>query len=85
MKTLIIIPTFNEELNIENLIKEINLKLNGYDFSILIVDDNSKDSTAQIVKNLQKDYSNLYILERGGKFGLAYVCRRGRDFPYYKW
>ena len=62
------------------------LKLNGYNFSILIVDDNSKDSTAQIVKNLQKDYLNLYILERGGKFGLAsaYIdgFKYGADLGY---
>ena len=71
MKTLIIIPTFNEELNIKDIIERINDVLINYDFSILVVDDNSKDNTAKIVKELTKKYQNLYLLERGGKYGLA--------------
>lgn len=71
MKTLIIIPTFNEELNIECIINSINDTIKGKDFAILVVDDNSKDSTAKIVKAMQKTKNNLYLLERGGKYGLA--------------
>ena len=86
MKTLIVIPTFNEELNIESIINSIQDTLTNYNFSILIVDDNSKDSTAKIVKNLQEKYSNLYLLERGGKYGLAsaYIdgFKYGADLGY---
>ncbi|MBQ4646879.1 MAG: polyprenol monophosphomannose synthase [Candidatus Gastranaerophilales bacterium] len=86
MKTLIIIPTFNEELNIECLINSINDILKGKDFSILVVDDNSKDSTAKIVKALKNRLSNLYLLERGGKYGLAsaYIdgIKYGADLGY---
>lgn len=71
MKTMIVIPTFNEELNIKNIIERICDTLKGYDFGILIVDDNSKDSTAQIVKSMQSNFDNLYLLQRGGKYGLA--------------
>lgn len=71
MKTLIIIPTFNEELNIKNIIERICEKLSNREFSILIVDDNSSDSTAQIVKEMQNAMPNLYLLQRGGKYGLA--------------
>ena len=46
-------------------------------FEILVIDDNSPDGTAAIVKNLQKEFtSNLHILERPGKqgFGRAYIA-----------
>ncbi len=86
MKTLIVIPTYNEELNIKAIIEKINLILSRYEFSILVVDDNSKDDTANIVKNLQKQYENLYLLQRGGKYGLAsaYIdgFKYGADLGY---
>ena len=86
MKTLIIIPTFNEELNIRNIIEKIAQTLADREFSILVVDDNSKDKTAKIVKEMQKIMSNLYLLERGGKYGLAsaYIdgFKYGSDLGY---
>ena len=71
---LVIVPTYNESENIEKLIHKV-FSLKG-DFDLLIIDDNSPDKTADIVKNLQKDYSGrLHLLEREGKLGLgtAYI------------
>jgi len=72
--TLIIIPTYQEADNIRNLILAVfNLPK---DFNILVIDDNSPDQTAQIVKNMQIDYpGKLFLLEREGKLGLgtAYI------------
>ena len=72
--SLIIIPTFNEKENIEKIIKKVfSLKKQ---FNILIVDDNSLDGTASIVKTLQKKYpEKLFIKERSKKLGLgtAYI------------
>ncbi|EKD30873.1 MAG: hypothetical protein ACD_77C00459G0003 [uncultured bacterium] len=72
---IIIIPTYNEKENIENIIRSIRtLKEN---FHILVVDDGSPDGTADIVKVLkQGEFSlSLFILERVGKQGLgtAYI------------
>lgn len=72
---IIIIPTYNEKENIENIIRVIRtLKEN---FHILVVDDGSPDGTADIVKMLkQSEFSlSLFILERVGKQGLgtAYI------------
>ena len=73
-KTLIIIPTFNEIENIGNMIKEISSIDQPID--ILVVDDNSPDGTGAHIKDLQKTFSNLHLLEREGKLGLgtAYVA-----------
>ncbi|MDO8897305.1 MAG: polyprenol monophosphomannose synthase [Bacteroidales bacterium] len=72
--TLVIIPTFNEKENIENIIRYVfDLEKK---FDILIVEDNSPDGTAQIVKNLIKEFpERLFIEERKGKLGLgtAYI------------
>lgn len=70
---IVIIPTYNEKENIEAIIRKV-FSLN-IDFDILIVEDNSPDGTADIVKNLQKEFSQLHILERKGKLGLgtAYI------------
>jgi dolichol-phosphate mannosyltransferase len=73
MKSIVIIPTYNESLNIEKMIHSLN-KLYA-DLSILIIDDGSPDGTASLVKNLMKSINNLHILERKGKLGLgtAYI------------
>ena len=79
MKKLIIIPTYNEKENIENIIRKVfSLETQ---FDILIIDDGSPDNTAQIVKNLQNEFSNkLFIEERTGKLGLGTAYIHG-----FKW
>jgi dolichol-phosphate mannosyltransferase len=53
----VILPTYREAENIENIIEDIeNLRLYT---SILVIDDSSPDGTAEIVKKLQKKYSNI--------------------------
>ena len=72
--SIILIPTYNEKENIEKIIRKV-FSLSK-DFNILIIDDNSPDGTAKIVKNLQIEFKDrLYILERAGKLGLgtAYI------------
>ena len=71
MKNLIILPTYNESKNIVEIIELIFKQDDSLD--ILVIDDNSPDGTADIVKNLKND--NIFILERNSKKGLgsAYV------------
>jgi len=71
---IVIIPTYNEKENIEAIIRKVaSLSI---PFNILIVDDNSPDGTANIVKSLQSEFSLLHILERKEKNGLgtAYIA-----------
>jgi dolichol-phosphate mannosyltransferase len=72
---LVIIPTYNEKENIEKIVRKV-FSLPG-NFHLLIVDDGSPDGTADIIKNLQKEFpEQLYIKERKGKQGLgtAYIA-----------
>jgi dolichol-phosphate mannosyltransferase len=75
IKNLVIIPTYNERENIEKMIRKVFSLATP--FHILIVEDNSPDGTAAIVKTLQKEFTDrLHILERTGKLGLgtAYIA-----------
>ena len=66
----IILPTYNEEKNLEFIIPEILdlLKKRKYEScEITVVDDNSNDDTANVVKKLMKNNPNLFLIERKGK------------------
>ncbi len=86
-KSLVIIPTYNES---ENIAKVITAALNaGPEFHLLIVDDNSPDGTAQIVKEMSFSVGGrIFLLEREGKQGLgtAYIAGfkwgLSRDYDY---
>jgi len=71
---LVIIPTYNEKENIENIIRAVFNQ--PHSFHILVVEDGSPDGTASIVKGLQSEFSDrLFMIERSGKLGLgtAYI------------
>ncbi len=78
-RNLVIIPTYNEIENIENMIRTVfNLEKK---FEVLIVDDGSPDGTALKVKELQIEFPNqLHIEERKGKLGLGTAYIHG-----FKW
>jgi dolichol-phosphate mannosyltransferase len=77
--SLIIIPTYNEKENIEKIIRKI-FSLDK-SFHILVIEDGSPDGTANIVKELQKEFTtNLHIEERSGKLGLGTAYIHG-----FKW
>ena len=72
--SIVIIPTYNERENIENIIRAVfGLEKT---FHILIIEDGSPDGTAAIVKTLQQEFPDrLFMIERKGKLGLgtAYI------------
>ena len=71
---IVIVPTFNEKENIEDIIRRVFSLTDNFD--MLVVDDNSPDGTADIVKSLQSTFPTLHILERKEKNGLgtAYIA-----------
>lgn len=71
---LVIIPTYNEKENIEAIIRAVLKQPKAFD--ILIVDDNSPDGTAEIVKNLMNEFPNQLFLEirlKKNGLGTAYI------------
>lgn len=73
--SIVIIPTYNEKENIENIIRAVF----GLEkvFHILVIEDGSPDGTADIVRRLQGEFpERLFMVERSGKQGLgtAYIC-----------
>lgn len=74
MRSLVIIPTYNEIHNIKRLLPDILSSFPAID--VLIVDDNSPDGTADWVKDAAKSVPRIKIIERPGKMGLgtAYVA-----------
>ncbi len=96
-QSLVIIPTYNEKENIENIIRAVFSLPRTID--VLIIDDGSPDGTADIVKNLQKEFADrLFLIQREGKLGLGtayihgfkwaiehnydYVCEMDADFSH---
>lgn len=85
--SIVIIPTYNERENIENIIRAVF----GLEkvFHILVIEDGSPDGTAAIVKKLQEEFpERLFMVERQGKLGLgtAYIAgfkwALARDYQY---
>lgn len=78
-KYLVVTPTYNEKENIENIIRKVlSLPIGAH---MLIVEDNSPDGTADIVKRLMGEFGErLFIMERKGKLGLGTAYLAG-----FKW
>lgn len=74
MKTLVIIPTYDEKENVAKIIEKTLMTLESID--VLIVDDNSPDGTARIVKDIMQKEPRVLLIEREGKLGLgtAYIA-----------
>lgn len=74
MKTLIIIPTYNEVENLPSLLKEIFSYVPMTE--ILIVDDNSPDGTGALADKMSEEDPRIHVLHRSGKLGLgtAYIA-----------
>jgi len=79
LEKLVIIPTYNEQENIANILSAIfDLQ---QDFHVLVIDDGSPDGTARIVKELQPKFTGkLFLEERTGKLGLGTAYIHG-----FKW
>lgn len=79
-KEIVILPTFNEANNIAKIIKSLHI----LDIDILVVDDNSPDNTATIVKKLMLSNKRIDILQRPKKLGLGSAYRDGFKYSIKK-
>ncbi|MDO6436109.1 polyprenol monophosphomannose synthase [Cyclobacterium sp. 1_MG-2023] len=86
---LVIIPTFNEKENIQDMIVEVMALPESFD--LLVIDDNSPDGTPELVKQMQETYpQRLSLIVRKGKLGLgtaylegfAYALKEGYEYIF---
>lgn len=88
MRYLIVIPTYNEAENIRILVPNV-LGL-GKEFHVLVVDDNSPDGTADVVKEIGQQDHRLFLIQRTAKMGLGsayiagfqYALQWGADYVF---
>lgn len=73
----IIVPVLNEAPNIRPFIEELESCLEGESWEVIFVDDDSSDDTQQVVAALAKKRTNIRLLERVGRHGLASACIEG--------
>jgi len=79
MRLSIVIPTYNEQDNIKTLLETTSrvLKAIPISFELIVVDDNSKDQTRPIVRELKKTNPEIILIERDNERGLATALIRG--------
>ncbi|MEN3037659.1 MAG: polyprenol monophosphomannose synthase [Candidatus Kryptonium sp.] len=84
MRILVVIPTYNEAENIRELIPQILEQKKSIPFGeidVLVVDDNSPDGTADVVRELQKEHGEkVHLIVRPGKLGLGTAYVEGFKF-----
>ena len=73
----IIVPVLNEAPNIRPFVEELESCLEGESWEVIFVDDDSSDNTQQVVAALAKKRTNIRLLERVGRHGLASACIEG--------
>jgi dolichol-phosphate mannosyltransferase len=73
----VIVPTFNERENVAQLISRLERVLAGIEFEVIVVDDDSPDGTADVVRELARVNPRVRVLQRVGRRGLASACIEG--------
>ncbi len=73
----VVIPTLNERENIVLLLAKLRDVLRGISYEVIVVDDDSPDGTAAVVRRLAQSQDNLHVLHRIGRRGLSSACIEG--------
>ncbi|WP_455365849.1 glycosyltransferase [Kaarinaea lacus] len=73
----VIVPTFNERENIEELIARLEQVLKGRDWEVIFVDDDSPDGTADLIREIAEQNKRVRCIHRIGRRGLSSACIEG--------
>ncbi len=73
----VVVPTFNERANLAKLIETIEDALEGIDWEIIVVDDDSADGTAALAKEMASIDTRIRCLRRVNRRGLSGACIEG--------
>ena len=77
-KVSIVVPTYNERGNIQPLCQGIREALeSGWDYEVIVVDDNSPDGTCEVVRQLGEEDPRIRLIQRPGKLGLGSAVAAG--------
>lgn len=75
MRTLVVLPTFNESANIEEVLRQVRASVPAAD--LLVVDDSSPDGTADLAEGIGRELGSVEVLRRPAKSGLGSAYRDG--------
>ena len=78
MKSLVIIPTYNESENIGKMLAMVPDLAQGLE--VLVIDDGSPDGTADLVKEMMAKDERIHLIQRSGKLGLGSAYVRGFEY-----
>ena len=73
----VVIPTLNERENVSQLLERIDIALKGIKWEVIFVDDDSTDGTTQLVRQIARHRTEVRIIHRIGRRGLASACVEG--------
>lgn len=77
LELTIVVPTFNEAPNVEELVRRLGDVLGGVEWEVVFVDDDSPDGTADLVRRLAGENRRVRVLHRIGRRGLSSACIEG--------
>lgn len=73
----VVVPSYNERDNVPLLYEKVTASLRGIPFEFIVVDDNSPDGTAAVVKEMARRFHNVRCIHRIGRRGLSSACIEG--------
>ncbi len=77
LELTVVVPTFNEAPNVEELVRRLGDVLGGVEWEVVFVDDDSPDGTADLVRRLARENRRVRVLHRIGRRGLSSACIEG--------
>src|SRR5438128_1137336 len=80
LKTLVMVPTYNERDNAPTMVAAIRAL--DLDVDVLFIDDNSPDGTGDLLETLRADYPRLSVLHRSGKNGIGSAHMDGIEYAF---
>jgi dolichol-phosphate mannosyltransferase len=73
----VIVPALNEADNVRPIVERLEAALQGLDWEVIIVDDDSGDGTADLARVLAQSNPRVRVIQRLGRRGLASACMEG--------
>ena len=79
MQLAVVLPTFNERDNVLRMLERIERSLAGMQYEVMVVDDDSPDGTAALVREYGSSHANVRVIQRTAVRGLRTAIQEGID------